>query len=307
MCFTSSGLAVFPTFGLSRLLPNFPLLFHAFMKLLLKFFQIIYTIYAFAWFVVCLIIVTPIVMIASLFGKIRGGNIIYKVCSIWSDVWLALIGVFHKNIYNAPHDTRHACIFVANHISYMDIPVLVNTLRQPIRVLGKVEMSKIPVFGFLYRNAVVMVDRTSSENRSKSVKILKSVLKRGISIVLYPEGTFNVTGQPLKEFYSGAFRIAIETQTPIKPIVFPYTLDRLHYESIFSLTPGISRAIFMEEVPVRGLSLKDADSLKDKVYRMMDAELRKWRKYEQIDDASVEEVKSTTKNKREPKTRDPKL
>lgn len=266
------------------------------MKLLLKFFQVIYTVYAFIWFVIFLMIVTPIVIIASFLGKIRGGNIIYKTCSIWSDIWLALLGIFHKNVYIGPHDTTHACIFVANHISYMDVPVLVKTLRQPIRVLGKVEMSKIPIFGFLYRNAVVMVDRGSTENRSKSVKTLKSILKKGISIVLYPEGTFNVTGKPLKEFYSGAFRIAIETQTPIKPIVFPYTLDRLHYDTIFSLTPGISRAIFMEEVPVKGLSLKDAEFLKDKVYKLMETELRKWRPYEESG-TEIKEETETAKNK----------
>ena len=183
----------------------------------------------------------------------------------------------------------------------MDIPVLVKTLRQPIRVLGKVEMSKIPIFGFLYRNAVVMVDRSSSENRAKSVKTLKSILKKGISIVLYPEGTFNTTSQPLKEFYNGAFRIAIETQTPIKPVVFPYTLDRLHYDSIFSLTPGISRAVFMEEVPVSGLSLKDAEALKDRVYKLMDAELRKWRTYETTRIGTDKEIVSIIKPGIDPK------
>jgi 1-acyl-sn-glycerol-3-phosphate acyltransferase len=248
------------------------------MKLVLKFFQVIYTVYAFIWFVFFLIIVTPLVMVASLLGKIRGGNIIYRICSIWGDIWLVLIGIFHKNIYLSPHDTRKACIFVANHISYMDVPVLVKTLRQPIRVLGKVELCRIPLFGFLYRNAVVMVDRTSPENRSRSVKTLKSILKRGISIVIFPEGTFNTTGQPLKDFYNGAFRIAIETQTPIKPIVFPDTLDRLHYDSIFSLTPGISRAVFMEEIQVNGLTLQDTEFLKNKVFVLMDAELRKWQK-----------------------------
>ena len=250
------------------------------MKFLVKALQVVYSCYALLLFVLCLLLVTPLVIFASFLGKVKGGTFIYRVCSIWGDVWLFMIGIFHKNIYLEPHDKHHACIFVANHISYMDIPVLVKTLRQPIRVLGKIEMSKIPVCGFLYSQAVVMVDRTSSSNRAKSVKTLKSYLSRGISIVLYPEGTFNLTGQPLKEFYNGAFRIAIETQTPIKPIVFPYTLDRLHYDSIFSLTPGLSRAVFLEEIPVYGLSLHDADRLKEQVYQRMDAELRKWRKYD---------------------------
>ncbi|HZG23801.1 MAG TPA: lysophospholipid acyltransferase family protein [Chitinophagaceae bacterium] len=250
------------------------------MKFLVKPLQVVYSCYAMLLFVLCLLLITPLVIGASFVGKIKGGTFIYQICSVWGDVWLFMIGIFHKNIYLEPHDEHRASIFVANHISYMDIPVLVKTLRQPVRVLGKIEMSKIPVFGFLYSQVVVMVDRTSSANRATSVKTLKSYLSKGISIVIYPEGTFNTTGQPLKDFYNGAFRIAIETQTPIKPIVFPYTLDRLHYDSLFSLTPGLSRSVFLEEIPVAGLTLNDADFLKEKVYQRMDEELRKWRTYE---------------------------
>ncbi len=250
------------------------------MKIIIKFVQALYSIYAFLLFVLFLILVIPMVMIASLFGTVKGGNIIFRICSLWADCWMPMIGLFHKNIYRSPHVADHACIFVANHISYMDIPVLVKTLRQPIRVLAKIEMSKIPLFGYLYRKATVMVDRSSNENRAKSVKTLKAILRRGISVVIFPEGTFNVTGQPLKEFYNGAFRIAIETQTPIKPVVFPLTLDRLHYDSIFSLTPGRSLAVFLDEIPVDGLTIGDIDLLKNKVYYAMDEELRKWRKYD---------------------------
>lgn len=249
------------------------------MKLLLKIIQVLYAIYAFLLFVFFLLIIFPLVVIASFIGKIKGGNFIYKLCSIWADIWLLMVGIFHKNIFIAPHTTDHACIFVANHISYMDVPILVKTLRQPIRVLGKMELSRIPVFGFLYRKAVVMVDRSNSENRARSVKTLKSILKKNISVVIFPEGTFNISGQPLQEFFSGAFRIAIETQTPIKPVVFPDTINRLHYNSIFSLTPGISRAIFMKEVPVDGLTFKDVDWLKNKVYEQMTEELIKWGAY----------------------------
>lgn len=252
------------------------------MKLLVKLVQALFSIYALVLFVCILVIIIPLVVIASFFGKIKGGNFIYKLCSIWADIWLPLVGIYHKNIFIAPYEADHACIFVANHISYMDIPILVKTLRHPIRVLGKMELSKIPVFGFLYRNAVVMVDRSNNVNRAKSVKTLKAILKKGISVVIFPEGTFNTSEQPLKEFYNGAFRIAIETQTPIKPIVFPDTLNRLHYNSVFSLTPGISRAIFMEEVPVNGLKMQDIDMLKEKVFTMMEAELRKWAKYKDM-------------------------
>jgi 1-acyl-sn-glycerol-3-phosphate acyltransferase len=157
----------------------------------------------------------------------------------------------------------------------MDIPMIVKAIRQPTRALGKAEIAKVPVFGYLYRNAAVMVDRSSPENRKKSVLQLKSIVKRGISVFIFPEGTFNTTGAPLKEFYDGAFRIAIETQTPLLPLIFPDTVKRLHYSSVFSFAPGKCRAIFLEEVPVECLTVDDLPLLKEKVYRMMENELKK--------------------------------
>jgi 1-acyl-sn-glycerol-3-phosphate acyltransferase len=156
----------------------------------------------------------------------------------------------------------------------MDIPVLLKTIRwQHIRVLGKAEMAKVPIFGFLYRCTAVMVERGDPEKRAKSVEQLKSVLRKGISIVIAPEGTFNMTHKPLKEFYDGAFKIAIETQTSIKPVLFLDTYDRMGYESLFSIKPGKSRTVYLEEIPVRGLNLEDVEMLKKKVYSIMEDKL----------------------------------
>lgn len=83
---------------------------------------------------------------------------------------------------------------------------------------------------------------------------------------------------PLKDFFDGAFRIAIETETPIKPVLLVDTLDRLHYNSIFSLTPGKSRVV-LDEIPVQGLTMQDITLLKEKVYDIMDAGLRRYRAY----------------------------
>ena len=150
-------------------------------------------------------------------------------------------------------------------------------MRQRIRVLGKIEMAKVPLFGFIYRNAIVTVDRSSAENRAKSVRILKSVVNKGISIFLFPEGTFNLTGQPLKEFFDGAFRIAIESQIPIKPVLFLDSYERMHYDSLLSLSPGLSRSVFLEEISVEGLTSRDVDVLKQKVYDIMEKKLREYK------------------------------
>jgi 1-acyl-sn-glycerol-3-phosphate acyltransferase len=224
-----------------------------------------------------MLLVIPPVVIASFFGRVRGGNFIYRICTLWADVWFFLIGIRHSNFYEYPHDKNKQYIFVANHISYFDAPIIVKTLRQKVRVLGKVEVGKIPLFGFIYRNTVVTVDRSSAAQRANSVRILKSVIRKGISIFIFPEGTFNETGQPLKELYDGAFRIAIETQTPIKPLLFLDAWHRMHYSSIFSLNPGRSRTVFLKEIPVAGLTSKDVEVLKQHVREIMEQKLKEYK------------------------------
>lgn len=250
------------------------------MKILLKTLQFIYSVYAIFLFVAIMLVVVPFVVVFSLFGKIEGGNLIYKLCKIWGYCWYFLIGIKHRNIYESPHDFNRQYIFVANHISYIDIPPIVVSMNQPVRVLAKSELAKVPVFGFIYKKATVLVDRSDAEKRARSITEMEFFLQKHISIFIFPEGTFNESGKPLKDFYDGAFRIAIETQTPLKPVLFPDTVDRLHYSSIFSMTPGPSRVVFLEEVSVENMSLHDLPCLKQKVHEIMEAGLRRYRKYD---------------------------
>ncbi|MDB5223567.1 MAG: 1-acyl-sn-glycerol-3-phosphate acyltransferase [Chitinophagaceae bacterium] len=247
------------------------------LKILAKTATVIYSIYAFACFLLIMILFIPFVIIASFFGKVNGGNIIYDGCRVWADIWLFLIGISHKNIFDVPHDSSCQYIFVSNHISYMDIPVMMKAIRrQHFRILGKAELGKIPLFGFIFKQAAVSVDRKNPENRAKSMLTLKSIIKRKISVFICPEGTFNETHKPLKEFYDGAFRIAIETQTPIKPILILDTYDRLNYKSIFSLSPGRSRVIFLGETQTDTLSISDVFLLKEKIYKQMEEGLMRY-------------------------------
>ena len=244
------------------------------MPYIRRFISILFTVYAFLVFIGFLLLIFLLVVIASFFGKMRGGNFIYKLCHLWADFFLFMIGIYHRNLYEAPHDRSRHYVFLFNHISYMDIPILLKSIRrQKIRILGKAEMAKVPLFGFIYKSAAVLVERGDPEKRARSVQQLKSVLNKYISIVIAPEGTFNMTHKPLKEFYDGAFKIAIETQTPIKPVLFLDAYDRMGYESIFSITPGLSRSVYLEEIPVEGLTLADVDFLREKVYKIMEEKL----------------------------------
>lgn len=247
------------------------------MKYVVRPFQWLYCIYALLLFVGIMLALFPFMLLASLFGRITGGNMIYRLCMLWGDLWFFLVAIFHRNYFEQSLDKDKQYIFVVNHISYLDAPIIVKAIRRPIRALGKTEMGSVPVFGFIYKYAAVRVDRGNAENRAKSVRNMMSILKKGISIVVFPEGTFNMTPNPLKDFYDGAFRVSIETQTPIKPILFLDAFDRMHYRSIFSLNPGKNRAVYLEEIPVSGLTQKDLPALKQKVYDVMDKKLREYK------------------------------
>jgi 1-acyl-sn-glycerol-3-phosphate acyltransferase len=233
-----------------------------------------YMIYALVLFGVTLIIVFLLALPASLLGEIRGGNAIYKICRAWADVWFFGVGIRHENIYTYRPDKNSPCIYVANHSSFLDAASIPKAVRFPVRALGKIELTKAPLFGFIYRKTIVVVDRSDPEHRAESVRRLIAQLRTGISIFIFPEGTFNKTGDLLGPFYDGAFRMAIETGYPVQPLLFLDTKTRLPRASIFLLNPGRSRALFLEPVPVAGLTLDDLSLLKATVRAKMEEGLK---------------------------------
>ncbi len=247
------------------------------MKILLRPLHWIYSVYAFITFVAVMLLIFPFAIIGAMFGKIKGGNFIFMLCRLWADIWFFLIFIWHKKIFEASHDKSKPFIFVSNHISYLDAAIIPKAYRQPIRPLGKVEMSKVPVFGFIYRNAIVTVDRSSTTNRANSIRILKSLIKKGISVMVFPEGTFNMTTKPLKDFYDGAFRVAIETQTPLKPVLFLDAYRRMPYESLLRMSPGICRIVYLDEIKVDSYNLTDLQVLKNHVYQLMEKKLMEYK------------------------------
>ncbi len=241
-----------------------------------KLASILYFIWAGFWFLFYMILIFPLVIIASFWGKIKGGNFVYRLLHSWGDFWFFMAGMEVKNIFEEAPDPSKQYVFVINHISNLDAALLVKVIRQPFRPLGKIELKNIPVFGFIYKVCVVVVDRSSAEHRQQSIRQLRSVIRKGISILIFPEGTFNETGRPMKDCYDGAFRLAVESQTPIKPVIFPDNYSRFHYKSLLSLNPGICRAVFLPMVTVAGLTLSDVPRLKQQVIGLMESKLREY-------------------------------
>lgn len=243
------------------------------MRPLTRGLQLIYFCYAALLFLTLMIPVALFAVLASLAGALRGGNMIYMACRIWADIWFPLVGIFHRNISLDDDVPAGPYIYIANHISWLDAALIPKIFRVPIRALGKAEAGRIPIFGFIYRKAVVSVDRSSPESRRQSISRMKSILRKGVSVLVFPEGTFNETHQPLAPFYDGAFRIAIETGTPIRPVLILDSYARFPYDKSFTITPGRSRAVFLDELSVEGLGTADVPMLRELARARIEAAL----------------------------------
>ena len=108
------------------------------MKQVIFPFRVLFSLYGFVLFIVLLLLLFPFVIVASFFGKIKGGNFIYKICQFWADAMMIIWGIRHRNIFESEHDKNRQYVFIFNHISYMDIPIIMKAIRnQPFRILGK--------------------------------------------------------------------------------------------------------------------------------------------------------------------------
>ena len=239
-----------------------------------KILQPFYTTYAVTTFMIGLIINFPFFLLISIGNNIAARRTIHTIIRYWARSWLWMTGM--SLTISGPKPPKRRYVIVSNHISYLDTVVLFPGLPGYFRALGKKEFSKVPVMGFLYRQIVIMVDRSSEHSRAKSMKLMWRVLKNESDILIFPEGTFNETGKPLKEFYSGAFRLALVTQTPILPVIFPDTVDRWHYSAWWKIWPGRNRAIYLDPIPVDGMTMDNLAELKQRVYDVMEAALVKY-------------------------------
>ena len=149
----------------------------------------------------------------------------------------------------------------------MDIPLSTPFIPGPNKTIAKIELSKIPLFGIIYKRGSVLVDRKSDDSRRKSIEEMRSVLEHGMHMCIYPEGTRNKTGQPLKSFYDGAFKLASDTGKPIIPAIIFNTAKVLPIDKKFFLWPHPIGIHFLEPVPVtKG---EDVTQLKEKIFKIM--------------------------------------
>ena len=121
-----------------------------------------------------------------------------------------------------------AYVYMSNHQSHLDIPMLYATLPSPtIRMLGKKELFDIPLWGRGLRAAeFVEVDRTNHASAMKSIEYAARLVEDGVSIYLAPEGTRSRDGS-IGKLKKGGFHLALGTRAPIVPVAIRGTIDVL--------------------------------------------------------------------------------
>lgn len=158
-------------------------------------------------------------------------------------------------------------IVVCNHNSFMDIPVSSPSIPGGNKTIAKIEMSRIPLFGLLYKTGSVLVDRKSDQSRKESYNKMKEVLAMGLHMCIYPEGTRNKSDQPLKSFHSGAFRLSADTGKEIIPSLIFNSRKVLPANKIFYAMPHTLEIHFLPGMKMN--STETAEQFKERVYGIM--------------------------------------
>ena len=232
----------------------------------------IFLIWCFLVFISAMIMVFPFILISSvLFIGRKAQNIFFFFLKIWAGIFSILCFFPVRAEGRRSSKPKKAYIYVCNHNSYLDAIAVVLAIPGSFKPLGKIEMVKTPIFGMIYRRVVVLIDRKDKESRTRGVEELKIDLAGGQSILIFPEGTMNRSKEPLAEFYDGAFRLAIETQTDIAPLVILNARKLLPRNKPFAAKPGLLTCVFAEPVKVKGLTADDLEDLKSIVRKSMES------------------------------------
>jgi len=182
-------------------------------------------------------------------------------------------------------EPRSNYIFVSNHQSHLDIPLILSLFPEYFpRALAKESLFRIPIFGQgMKRTGHLPIDR---ENRRKGLEHIKQASQKareGVSILIFPEGSRNIDMRGLQEFQIGSFIIAIRSGVPIVPIVLDGTSSILPKGS-WRIKKGIVYVNVLEPIPIEGsYSIKEREQLKEDVLGIMEknySELHTWREKE---------------------------
>ncbi|HET9099483.1 MAG TPA: lysophospholipid acyltransferase family protein [Acidobacteriaceae bacterium] len=197
-------------------------------------------------------------LIASLFDG--SGRVQHSIAQAWGGAVLR-IALSPVRVIGAENFRRgQAAVYVSNHLSYMDTPVVLSRLPFQFRILARHDLFKIPFIGwYLQRSGQIPVDSTSLRSTLASLNRGVKALEAGMPLVIFPEGGRSIDGH-LQDFLSGPAYMAIRAQVPIVPmaLIGTYQLMPMH---TYHLTPRPLQLVVGTPISTQGYTSKTADEL----------------------------------------------
>jgi 1-acyl-sn-glycerol-3-phosphate acyltransferase len=178
---------------------------------------------------VLFVLVTIVLSIVSIPAALidRSGRSYLWLARTWSQIFLWLYGIKVRveGIEKVKPDEHY--VFVSNHASYTDIPVVLASVPAQIRIILRHELTRVPIWGWaLLTSPFLIVDRSNASKARETLSKAAETIKAGASVLLFPEGTRTHDGN-LQEFKRGAFKLAFDSQTTILPIALDGTFTAL--------------------------------------------------------------------------------
>ncbi|MFM7217729.1 MAG: lysophospholipid acyltransferase family protein [Bacteroidota bacterium] len=220
---------------------------------------------ALAGFAATLLLVLPgYFLVFTLLPPSRAPHVAHRLISRnWARLLFPLFFIRFKVNGKESIDPDKTYVFIANHRSQLDIPAYALACSNTFRFLAKKELTKIPGLGWIIRKLYLTVDRKDHSERVKSMDAMRKSLEEGISVFVCPEGTRNTSERPLLPFKDGAFRLAIETQTPLAILTVKGSADRLSPKHPLTLLPGPLVCEWSIPIETKGMTLSDLEILKE--------------------------------------------
>lgn len=231
-----------------------------------EIFARIWAIWGLLTFLTTFLIIFIPSMLTYLVKGNKGQYIFIQVSKVWMRTWLFLIGCSFKVKGLANFEKDKPYIVAVNHNTLLDVPVTCPFIPAANKTIAKKSFTKIPLFGSFYRRGSVLVDRSDARSRVESFVEMRKVLADGMCMCIYPEGTRNRTREPLKPFFDGAFKLAVETKSEIIPALLFNTNKAQPNNKILYLLPTKLEMHFLQPISPEDLSSKE---LKEKVFNIM--------------------------------------
>lgn len=197
----------------------------------------------------------------------------FKMARIWAKVILYGMGFYPKVEEDQEIIPNKSYMFIGNHTSMLDIMLMLVTVKNPFVFVGKKELVKIPLFGYFYKRAVIMVDRDSPKSRQQVYERAQRRINQKLSICIFPEGKVpDDESIVLDTFKTGAFNLAVDHDLPIVPMLFPDNKKHFSY-TFFSGYPGKLRVKILKFIETETKDHHDRKIIRDDAQKLMYDEL----------------------------------